>query len=275
VTRLNWTLILYPALAVGAIGLLFGLGLGIANKLFAHQPNELVLAIRGVLPSANCGGCGFPGCEGFAEAVAAGEAKTNGCPVGGAKAAEQVAAIMGVEPEIERRVAAYVKCGGGESKSNFRYEYQGYNDCRAMALLAGGGSKSCPYGCLGMGSCVRACMFDALHYVDGIVQIDNEKCTACGMCVATCPRSLIEMVPYDHLVRVACNFPANGKVTRLHCTTGCISCKKCEKVCPENAIHVHDNLAHIDYDKCTQCGACAEACPTKVIHIIGKQLEEV
>jgi len=265
---MEWSSIIYPGAIVGGLGLFFGLGLGLAGKFFAFKPNEAVQAIRDVLPGANCAGCGFAGCEQFAEAVASGAAKTNGCPVGGVKVAEKVAEIMGVEPVIDRRVVVYVKCGGGESKSNFRYEYQGYNDCRAMALLAGGGAKSCPYGCLGMGSCVRACMFDALHYVDGIAQVDNDKCTACGMCVAACPRSLIEIVPQDHLIRVACNFPANGKITRMHCTAGCISCKKCEKVCPHAAIHVKDNLAHIDYDKCTQCGACAEVCPTKVVHKI-------
>jgi len=265
---MDWTMILFPALGIGAVGLLLGLGLGIAGKLLAPEVNETVQAIRKVLPSANCGGCGFAGCENFAEAVAAGEAKTNGCPVGGVKTAEAVAEIMGVEPVIDQRVAAYVRCGGGETKSNFRYEYQGYTDCRAMALLAGGGSKSCPYGCLGMGSCVRACLFGALHYVDGIAQVDNEKCVACGMCVANCPRSLVEMVPYDHRIRVACSFPANGKAVREHCTAGCISCKRCEKVCEHDAIHVRDNLAHIDYDKCVQCGKCAEVCPTKVVHLI-------
>ena len=270
---MDWTVIVKPVLAIGALGLILGVGLGLAGVLFAFKENEHVKAIRAVLPGANCGGCGFAGCANFAEAVAAGEAKTNGCPVGGAKAAEQVAEIMGVAPELERRVAAFVKCGGGESKSNFRYEYQGYHDCRAMALLAGGGSKSCPYGCLGMGSCVRACMFDALRYVDGIAQVDNEKCMACGLCAAACPRGLVELVPYDHLIRVACNFPANGKITRMHCTAGCISCKKCEKICPHGAIHVENNLAHINYELCTQCGACAEVCPTKVVRAIEQAAE--
>jgi len=265
---MDWSLIVFPALAVGALGLVLGIGLGWAGKLFAFQADERVVAMREVLPNANCGGCGFAGCVNFAEAVAAGLAPPNGCPVGGGKLAVQIAEIMGVEPVFDRRVAAYIKCGGGESNSNFRYEYQGYHDCRAMALLAGGGSKSCPYGCLGMDSCVRACLFDAIHYVDGIAQVDNDKCTACGLCVETCPRGLIELVPHDHLIRVACNFPANGKITRMHCTAGCISCKKCEKVCPHDAIHVRDNLAHIDYEKCTQCGECAVVCPTRVVHMI-------
>lgn len=265
---MNISSILYSVATISGMGLIFGLGLGYAGKIFAVKEDENIGLIRNALPGANCGGCGFSGCDALAAAIAKGEAKPNACPVGGAKCTQEIADILGTEAEISAKVASFIKCGGSLSKSTFRYDYFGLDDCRAVSMLAGGGSKACAFGCLGNGSCLRACEFDAITIVDGIAVVDNDKCTACGMCIATCPRKLLELVPYDSKVRVSCNSHESGKVVRTLCTVGCIACKMCTRACKYDAIHVVDNLAHVDYDKCVQCGECVKKCPTKVIQII-------
>ena len=134
-----------------------------------------------------------------------------------------------------------------------------------MAFVPGGGAKACSYGCLGYGSCVKACPFDAVHIVSGIAVVDREACKACGKCVEKCPRHLIELIPYTQSVMVGCNSHDKGKAVTSSCDTGCIGCKKCEKACPNGAVTVDNFCAHIDYEKCTNCGACKEACPRNVI----------
>ncbi len=261
--------IILPMVSLGGMGLLFGLGLGYAGIKFKVEEDPRFAPIRDALPGANCGGCGFVGCDAFAKAVLAGEAKPNGCPVGGANSTIKISEVLGVVPEIKEREVAFVKCAGNENKSTFRYEYFGLDDCNAAQQLAGGGSKSCTFGCLGGGSCVRACQFGAISIEEGIALVDKEKCTACGKCAAACPRALIELVPYSSEVKVACNSTDNGKVVRSHCTVGCIGCKLCTKACGVAAIAVDNNLAKVAYDKCTQCGDCAKKCPMKTIQSPG------
>lgn len=262
------SIILYSIATISGMGLLFGLGLGYAGKIFEVKVDENVGKVRDALPGANCGGCGFPGCDALADSIVKGTAAPNACPVGGAETIRKIADILGVEAVVSARVASFIKCGGSLSKSTSKYDYFGLDDCRAVAMLAGGGAKSCAFGCLGNGSCLRSCEFDAITIADGIAVVDNEKCTACGMCLNTCPRNLFEFVPYDSKVRVACNSHDGGKAVRAVCTVGCIACKLCEKACSYDAIHVIDNLAHVDYDKCVQCGDCVKKCPTKVIQIV-------
>jgi ferredoxin len=173
--------------------------------------------------------------------------------------------ILGVPVTIKGRQNAFNRCGGCESKSTFRYDYRGLKDCKAAMQLAGGGSKSCVYGCLGVGSCKVQCQFGAITMVDEIAVIDPDKCTACGRCVKACPKKLIVMVPSINAVHVACNSKDPGREVRKNCKVGCIACKLCEKACEFNAINVKDNLASIDYAKCTQCGACVKKCPSKCI----------
>ncbi len=265
---MNLTDILYPVASIGGLGLVFGLALGYAGKIFKVEEDPRIGDVRACLPGANCGGCGFPGCDGFAQAVVAGSAPVNGCPVGGTKCAQAVGAVMGVAVEAKEKYVAYVKCAGNFTDAIFRYDYYGIADCRAVSMLAGGGSKQCAYGCLGSGSCVRACGFDALSLIDGIAKVDPEKCTACGMCVPKCPRKLIELVPYSADYRVGCNSLDHGKTVRANCKVGCISCKMCEKACNYDAVHVTNNLAKIDYDKCVRCGECERKCPTHCIKLI-------
>lgn len=257
--------IIYPIVSLGGMGLLFGAGLAYASQKLAIPVDEKTVAIRDVLPGANCGGCGFPGCDGLAKAIAAGEAPVNACPVGGADCAAKVAEIMGVKADAGNRKVAKVICNGDTTKCGEKFEYDGIQDCVAASMVQGG-SKSCQYGCLGYGTCVKACQFDAIEIVDGrIAKIDPEKCTACGKCLEVCPKSVIAWAPYEQSVVITCNNKEPGKVVRQKCSVGCIGCQICVKNCPTQTIEFKDNLAFINYDNCTNCFVCVEKCPTKAI----------
>lgn len=253
-------------ISLGGMGLLFGGGLAYASKIFAIETDPRVSQVRDVLPGANCGACGYPGCDGFANAVVSGEAKINGCPVGGVETAEAVGEIMGVETSPSERMIARVICNGTNKNAKEKYKYYGITDCRAAAMVQGG-SKECPYGCLGLGTCENLCPFDAIHVNEnGVAEVDEEKCTACGICIEVCPKSVIELVPESKEVRVLCNSKDKGKEVKNYCSVGCIGCKICVKECPFDAMEFKDNLAYINYDKCTNCMICAEKCPTKAIY---------
>ena len=257
--------IIMAAVIVGGTGLFIGIFLGLADKKLTVKVDEKEEAILGVLPGNNCGGCGYPGCSGLAAAIAKGDAPVDQCPVGGAPVAAKIGAIMGQEVKETVRQVAFVKCAGTCDKTTTKYKYTGVEDCEMMAFIPGSGEKNCAFGCMGYGSCVKACPFDAIHVANGIAVVDQEACKACGKCVAKCPRHLIELVPYDKQIRVACSSHAKGKAVTTACELGCIGCKKCEKNCPSEAITVTDFCAHIDYDKCTGCGKCKEVCPRHVI----------
>lgn len=260
--------ILVAVAVVGGAGILIGLLLGVAANKLAVKVDQKEIDVRAELPGNNCGGCGFAGCDALAKAIAAGEAAVNACPVGGAPVAEKIAAIMGAEVGDAKRMTAFVKCAGNCEKAKDNYEYTGVTSCQAASFAPNGGPKACVYGCMGMGSCVSACEFDAIHIINGIAVVDEEKCKACGKCVAACPRHLIELKPYDSKLAVACASKDKGKDVIAVCSAGCIGCMLCTKQCEFGAITVENNVAHIDYEKCTGCGKCAEKCPKKVIHIL-------
>lgn len=256
--------ILIAVIVLSVLGLLFGVGLGIASKKFAVTIDPKVEMIRNALPGVNCGACGYPGCDGFATACAKGIAPANGCPVGGAPVAQAVSEILGVEAGSAQKMVARVKCQGSSAIALDKYEYHGVQDCK-IANMVQQGPKMCSYGCLGLGTCVTVCAFDAIRIVNGIAEIDKEKCTGCKACTQICPKAVIEMVPYDQKVFVDCNSKDKGKKVKDSCMHGCIGCGICEKACPFDAIHIVNNLAVIDYDKCKNCKICAKKCPTGAI----------
>lgn len=264
---MSMTGIILATVIVGGTGLFIGLFLGLADKQFAVEIDEKEEQILGVLPGNNCGGCGYPGCSGLAAAISAGEAPVNACPVGGAPVAGKIGAIMGVEAGEQVRMAACVKCAGNCEAAGQAYQYTGLSDCVMMNMMQNGGPKLCTYGCLGEGSCVRACPFDAIHIEDGVAVVDKDACKACGKCVEACPRHLIELMPYDQRYLVSCASQDKGKDVMAACAVGCIGCRMCVKVCETGAITVENNIAHIDPSKCTNCGKCAEKCPKKIIRI--------
>lgn len=260
------TVFIWSVALLAVLGILIGILLGVAGKLFAVETDERVLGVRENLPGNNCGGCGYAGCDALAEAIVKGEAEVSACPVGGATVAEKIAEIMGVDASADSgRQVAYVKCAGTCDLAKNKYNYVGDMDCREAAMVPGRGDKACSYGCLGLGSCVKECPFDAIHIKNGIAEVDKEKCMACGKCVAICPNHVIDMIPYESAYMVQCNSNDKGKEVMQLCQTGCIGCGICVKQCEYGAITMENNLAKIDGSKCQGCGKCAEKCPKKVI----------
>lgn len=258
------TEILYPVAALSGMGLVFGAGLAYASKVFAAEEDPRATAIRAALPGANCGGCGYSGCDGFAEAAAAGSAAPGGCPVGGAQTAAVIAGIMGVETEETVEKAARVMCNGKDGVSRYKFEYYGMEDCGAAAQLFAG-RKHCTYGCLGLGSCEKVCPFGAIAVTGGVARVVESRCKACGRCAAVCPKSLIELVPVSKEFSVMCRSKDRGPVTKNNCEVGCIGCAKCVKACRYGAIGMQGSLAKIDYHQCVNCGECTNVCPVMAV----------
>lgn len=254
--------VLIAAAVLGGMGLIFGALLALAAKKFAVPENPTRDAVREQLPGANCGGCGFPGCDGYAQAVADGKADVNRCPVGGAAVAKAIAGIMGVEAEDKEKLVATVRCRGSLDKCGLRFHYDGPMDCKSAALVAEG-DKACRYACLGLGDCEKACPFGAITVNENrLAVVDEEKCQGCGVCVAACPRGVLDMIPLSQPVHRTCSAMEKGKVVRDNCSAGCIGCGKCERSCKFGALKMVDNLPHIDQNKCVGCMSCADNCPT-------------
>lgn len=257
--------IIIPALAVGAMGLVFGAILAFASIVFKVESDDRIDKVTEILPGANCGGCGYAGCSAFAKEIVENGADASRCNLMTSDKAKAIADVMGTEMgEIVRKYAV-VACKGTCDAAKDKYIYEGTRTCEAAARLAGG-PKACEYGCMGLGSCVNVCKIGAITVFDGVANVDKEKCTGCGACTRVCPKGLISLVPYDtKLAFVKCNSNDKGVIVKDVCSNGCIGCRLCVKKCETGAIDVADNLAKVDYSKCTNCGACIEACPKKII----------
>ena len=256
--------ILIPVIAMAGLGLVFGLGLAYALKIFGVEVDPTVALIITKLPGSNCGACGKAGCAGFAEALKRGEAIPASCAVSNAEARKAIAEILGIEDTVKLKLIATLRCNGGKNSKD-KYVYHGIRSCKAATLVFGG-YKACAFGCLGLGDCAEVCPFDAITIAgDGLPRVDPKKCTACGNCVKTCPKSLFALIAEKNAYYVACSSADPGGAKTKVCSASCIACKKCEKACPVAAIKVEANLSRFDYRKCQNTGKCFEVCPTKVI----------
>lgn len=258
--------VLIPVLILAAIGLVCAVLLTLSAVFFGVKENEKVVAIRDVLPGANCGACGYSGCDGYAKALGEGTCElSNLCVPGGDKTAREIADILGVAAEDVIEKVAYVACNGTCNVVEKRFQYEGKQSCH-VANLTYSGDRVCSYACLGYGDCVNVCPEGAIAIENGVARVNPKVCVGCGICVRECPNHIIHLIRDTTRVVVECSNHDKGAVTRKSCTNGCIGCGKCEKTCPHDAIHVVNNLAVIDYSKCTDCGDCVFVCPVHCIH---------
>ena len=263
--------ILMAIIVVTVIGLV-GAVILVAASIFMYVPvDERVEKITAALPGANCGACGCAGCADYAKTIVEDGNAVNKCVPGGAKVAGEIAAIMGVEAGASVPMKAVVACSGTCGKTGKRFEFEGLHSCQAVKGLYGG-DGDCKSGCLGYGDCVSVCAFDAIHVVDGVAKVDEDKCKACNQCVDICPRHIIALEPYKTKkhVTIPCSSKDKGPAVTKVCSNGCIGCSLCAKSCPKEAITMVNNLAVIDYEKCIGCGICAQKCPRKLITVDGK-----
>ena len=255
---------LEAVIILGALAVLAALGLGFAAKKFAVETDPRELALLEVLSGANCGACGYPGCAAYAKALVAGEAAASLCTPGGQTTLDDIARILGIESIALEPQVAVVLCQGDKRKAKAKYQYLGLADCVAAQKIADG-PKECPGGCLGLGTCARACPFGAIEMTaDGLAVISREKCTGCRKCIAACPRSVIRMTPRAATVHVLCNSRDKGGVVRKYCQVGCIACQICHKTSPE-AYVIEEQLARVVYEHRQGAEAAIGKCPTKCI----------
>lgn len=262
--------VVLTVLLVAVIGLVGSIILVIASRAFAVEEDERLPEVVAILPGANCGSCGYPGCEGYAKAMLDG-APVNACGPGGAAVAEKLAQMLGVDAGETVVKRAIVACRGAKDRKLLtvdRANYQGEPSCRVFATL-GNLSDSCTNGCIGFGDCVASCPFGALSLNENdVAEVDPEVCTGCGLCTTICPRHLISLAEkgtHDRVSFVLCHSTLVGKKAKEACANTCLGCHKCEKVCPTGAVTVTDNVAHVDIAQCIGCGACRDACPVGAI----------
>lgn len=265
--------IIQAVIVLGVIAILAAAVLYVCSKKFAVYEDPRIGQVAEILPGANCGGCGFPGCSGMADALVkgcdAGSIDGLNCPVGGAEVMTKVADLLGMAIANSEPKVAVVRCNGTCANRPKIAEYKGLRTCAAMHSC-GAGETACGYGCLGCGDCVAACQFGAISInpETGIAEVDEEKCTACGACVKACPRNIIELRkkgPKGRRVYVSCVNKDKGPAAMKACAAACIGCGKCQKECAFEAITIANNVSYIDPDKCRLCRKCEKVCPTHTI----------
>lgn len=269
---MDYALVLKAVGALSLMGLISAGMLAVASKKFHVEVDPLIEAVFAALPGGNCGACGNPSCFAVAELIAGGTKPVDACVAGGQTVADAVAEAMGVEAGEVATVVSCRHCGGGRDAAR-TFDYSGLLSCGTVSKLAGG-DLTCRWGCFGYGDCMRACPFDAISMdARGLPVVDLVACTGCGICVGECPRgatNLLELVPENAAVAVRCSAHDKPAPRKRACPHACIACKKCEKACPSDAIHVIELNAVVDYDKCTACGSCVDVCPQDCIDLFGR-----
>ncbi len=254
-------------LAVSGLGILFGIGLAYASKVFAVKKDELIEELEDALPGLNCGACGYAGCSSYAEVIAGGdEEDLTLCAPGGEPTAFKIAELMGKEVSFNSdKKVAQVFCKGDRETSTYQFDYNGIKDCNALYALYGG-DKTCPFGCLGLGSCIKVCPTDAIkYYKKGLVFVEKDMCITCGKCVDICPTGVMQMLPLSADCYVACNSTDKAGKVRKYCKVGCTGCTLCVKKSPEGGFFIENFLSRIDYSKNGERKAASEKCPPKCI----------
>lgn len=259
--------IILPILIASGIGIIAGLVLSITSIIMQVPKNEKVEKILNILPGANCGACGFAGCDGYAKALADGKSQPGLCTPGGNEVAVKISNILGTNIKKTEPKKAFITCNGNCNVTSKKAEYIGISSCAAANQIHAGPNQ-CPYGCIGFGDCIKACKSDAISIRDGIAHIDANKCIGCSQCVKACPKGIIKLIPASNQAVVTCSNNDKGIITKKACTVGCLGCKLCEKACEHDAIHIKDNLAYIDPNKCINCGKCRDVCPNGCISTI-------
>jgi electron transport complex protein RnfB len=259
------------------LGVFFGFALAAAALRFQVQTNPLIDDVRAALPSANCGACGFAGCQAYAEAVVEqADVPANLCAPGRRTVAQEVAQLTGKETGAVLDRVVVMTCHGTSAYARDEAEYAGVQTCAAASLVFGG-PKACKNGCLGLGDCVRACPFDALHLGgDGIAVVDPDKCTGCAICVPVCPKELFVLYPRERRIELSCVARDKQAIVRATCMVGCTLCRKCVAKCPAEAIEWNGRTIVLNHEKCLaygpSCGeVCVDICPSTILHRIGQK----
>ncbi|MCL2831822.1 MAG: RnfABCDGE type electron transport complex subunit B [Treponema sp.] len=266
-------IVLLTAVFALVLAFILGLALGFFKQFFEVAEDPLVSEIRAVLPGANCGACGFPGCDGYASAIAAKKTGISGCPVGGSKTAQKLSALVGGEADVKPK-AAVIACRGTTEAAAKRGEYIGVKTCRA-AKIATGSIKACTWGCQGFGDCVTVCQFGALSMgSSGLPVVDYKKCTGCRACAIECPQHIIRIIPAEQsgAIPLCSNLNVQKNQVLKNCKNGCIKCELCIKNCPQQCMKMANGIPSVDYSRCTDCGICVEKCPTKVMKLIQRDV---
>jgi electron transport complex protein RnfB len=233
--------------AMALIGVLLGVIIGVAAKLFKVEVDPRIDLVTELLPGVNCGGCGKAGCADLAKAIISGEEPPSKCPVASQEQIAAIAKALGIEVGDSVKKVAVVFCGGDHNKEKVQTLYNGVSDCVSASLIAGG-PKGCAYGCLGMGSCARACPFNAIEMVNGLAIVHPDLCVGCGACVSICPRNIISLVPRSAKVHIYCSSPEKGAVKMKVCSVPCIACRKCVKAGEEGQFIIDGFKVSVNYD---------------------------